>query len=125
MFDLNKHFLITGQFLKDFENLQEEALHLRLEKSIPAMGDRVSEYFEHIRPVKEMLADVSNGHAYFLIKKRIDLLMMHIEMISPLINGINVNEKDPLKIIALFDKQHIFKKVILSHLKDLEFQLNS
>ncbi len=124
MVDLTKHFLITKQFLKDFENLQKKMLHLRLDESIHPMKIRLSEYLAHIRPIGEAFAYVNNGHAYFLIKKRIELLIMHVNLITPLLDITKANEKDLFDIIVLFDKQHIFKKVIIAHLKDIDAQLS-
>ena len=52
-------------------------------------------------------------------------MIMHIANILSLLENIDKNEKDPFEIIRIFDKQHIFKKVLLSHIEDLEILLKN
>ena len=75
--------------------------------------------------MNKILGNVDSKSLNFIIKKRIDLIVMHIEIILRLLEDVDINEKDPFEIIRIFDKQHIFKKVLLSHLEDIKLLLKN
>lgn len=75
--------------------------------------------------MNKTLGNVDSKSLNFIIKKRIDLIVMHIEIILRLLEDVDINEKDPFEIIRIFDKQHIFKKVLLSHLEDIKLLLKN
>lgn len=121
--DMHNYHIISRRFLEDFEVYQLKMLRFDLNDSLLPMKKIFNNYLEIIKNLEVQLGKVEIKSPYFIIKKRIKLLIMHIEMILPLLEDVDISKKDPFEIIRIFDKQHIFKKVLFSHLEDLELLL--
>jgi hypothetical protein len=122
---MHEHYQICRQFLKDFESYQLDMLYFHLDRSILPMKRILASFKLHNKKMNKTLGNVDSKSLNFIIKKRIDLIVMHIEIILRLLEDVDINEKDPFEIIRIFDKQHIFKKVLLSHLEDIKLLLKN
>ncbi len=123
--NISEHYGVSRQFLKEFESHQLNMLRFHVDESLLPMKRILRDFLEHNKKQNENIGKVDNKSAYFIIKKRLDLMIMHIANILSLLENIDKNEKDPYEIIRIFDKQHIFKKVLLSHIEDLEILLKN
>jgi uncharacterized protein YnzC (UPF0291/DUF896 family) len=121
--DLKKYYTLTNKFLDEFEAAQQKILRFHLEDSLPQMRASLESFLAHIKVVKEELGEIDKKSDDFLIKMRIDLLVMHIHIILQVLEKLDIHEKNPFKIIGIFDKQHVFKNVLRSHIEDMKVRL--
>ncbi|MGD9900558.1 MAG: hypothetical protein AB7T22_15640 [Calditrichaceae bacterium] len=117
MIDTASHAQKCRQLLSSFGEAQKVMLYLETEDALYKLDLIYNDLLKYISQAELKLINADRKHSQFIFKRQLVLIK---RFITEFINDLpGFAEKNPEQVIRLFERHHLFKKVMLKHISDL------
>lgn len=117
---LDEYLKHCRKFLVGFEQAQEEMLRLNVEEARASFKELISEIRSQFQQALSHLRETDRHSFVFLLRKQIQLLEKYLLRMEKDLADLSQSAQLTESIIAAFDKQYRFKRVLKKHLADTE-----